>query len=183
MTEMRVRAGGGWNTDYTRMSYSLRSQVESADRAFARETANAERERAARAAAFRDGAVRASIAAALDRGEHVDLRQAWADGGVGRTHAEVLAEASARMDLDDRRQAWRRAKEGAALSDAEWSEQNSADNSAPDTISDEARERAEKRAARAANREFVTRAWNVTESVLGVERANGRLPGGTRRTR
>lgn len=135
--DMTVRVSGGFGRSYDRMSPVIRAQVMDADRNYERRALDAERERARRGAVFAERSMRASVEAALDRGEPVDLQRAWRDGGVGRTHAEVLADASARMDLDDRREAARRRREGAHVTDLDWSDMHSADTSAPDIHSDE----------------------------------------------
>lgn len=63
----------------------------------------AEAERRQRAEAQQESNMMASIQLAYDRGELVDMRQALADGGIGRTRGEAIAQASAQMDHEDRR--------------------------------------------------------------------------------
>jgi hypothetical protein len=72
-----------------------------ADAEYEAQAKRLERERAARAAEAHERAVWASVQAAEQRGEVVSARQRAS--GVARTHAEVIAEASARMDAEDRR--------------------------------------------------------------------------------
>jgi hypothetical protein len=81
-------------------SPQLRARMARIDAEDERQAVVEERERAQRAADLHARAVQASIAAALERGEEFDMRRAMRHG-VGRTHAEILAEASARMDYDD----------------------------------------------------------------------------------
>jgi hypothetical protein len=65
-----------------------------------------------RPAAAHERNVRASIELAQQRGELVDVRAAYRQCGVGRTHAEVVSYASALMDVED---AQRNARRRAAL--------------------------------------------------------------------
>lgn len=137
-----IRYGGGWGHGDPRSNRTARlvAEAQRRDNWYAQRDAEDARERAARAAVFEENSIRASAEAAYDRGDDVDLRRVWADGGIGRTHAEVLAEASARMDLEDAREARRRATSG--MTDEAWSDTYSVDMSAPDRTSDEAQARA-----------------------------------------
>jgi hypothetical protein len=115
MTDLSVRVSGGWGSLYEQMSDSLRARVAAADVDYERQAEREERARQARADAAYEANVRASIELAQQRGELVDVRAAYRQGGVGRTHAEVISYASALGDLEDaqrnarRRQALRRA--------------------------------------------------------------------------
>jgi hypothetical protein len=115
VTDMSVRVSGGWGSLYEQMSDSLRARVAAADVDYERQAEREERARQARADAAYEANVRASIELAQQRGELVDVRAAYRQGGVGRTHAEVVSYASALGDLEDaqraarRRQALRRA--------------------------------------------------------------------------
>ena len=101
-----VYEGGGWNNSMLDgMSPATRARVLQADAEYDREVAVEERERKQRAEELRQRAFRASVQAALDRGELVDMRRAMRDGGVGRTPAEVIEHASAQMDMEDARRA------------------------------------------------------------------------------
>jgi len=107
-----VYVRGGFNSGYETMSDSLRSQVEGADLAYERQAEREAAARRARAAEAHERAVRASIELAQQRGELVDVRAAYRQGGVGRTHAEVLSYVSAVQDVED---ATRNARRRAAL--------------------------------------------------------------------
>lgn len=146
--DMTVRMSGGFRGDaiYARMSPQARQNVANSLHAEAVRARADEEERRARVAAFAEASIRASIVAAAMRGEPVDPREVWQRGGVGRTHREVLIEASDRMDMDDRREAMRRAREGAHVTDADWSTDHSADTTAPDIHSEEAVRQAARKA-------------------------------------
>jgi hypothetical protein len=81
-------------------SPQLRARMARIDAEDERQAAVEEREREQRAADLHGRAIQASIAAALERGEDVDMRRAM-QHGVARTHQQVIAEASARMDYED----------------------------------------------------------------------------------
>jgi hypothetical protein len=53
----------------------------------------------------------------MARGEAVNVRQAYRDGGVGRTHAEVISYAAALADLEDAKRTarWRQQMRRAGL--------------------------------------------------------------------
>lgn len=98
--------GGGWNNAMlSSMSPATRARILQADAEYEQEAARIERERAQRREELRGQAFRASVRAAVDRGEIVDMRRAMRDGGVGRTPAEVIEFASAQMDVEDERRA------------------------------------------------------------------------------
>lgn len=92
---------GGFGTDYPGMSDSLRARVAAADAEFDRVDAAAEHERAERLARNEETRVRASIELAYQRGDHVDVLEAYRAGGVGRTPQEAIEYASALADIDD----------------------------------------------------------------------------------
>jgi hypothetical protein len=104
MPEPQYKGGGFGNSLLDGMSPSTRAQVMQADAEHERQAAAAERKAAVRREHLREQAFRASVQAALDRGELVDMRQAMRDGGVGRTPREAIEFASAQMDLEDARQ-------------------------------------------------------------------------------
>jgi hypothetical protein len=104
MAEPQYEGGGFGNSLLDGMSPSTRAQVMQADAEYGRQVAAAEREAAVRREHLREQAFRASVRAAWDRGELVDMRQAMRDGGVGRTPQEAIEYASAQMDLADARQ-------------------------------------------------------------------------------
>jgi hypothetical protein len=106
-----ISYGGGWGTSYEQMSPSLRARCAVADAAYARQAAAEERARAEIAAVDEETRIRASIEMAIDRGEIFDVRQAYRDGGVGRTRAETVAWASAQSDWQDAREARLTAKQ------------------------------------------------------------------------
>jgi hypothetical protein len=126
--------GGGWNnSQLDNMSPSTRARVLQADAEYAKQAAIEERERKHRAEELREQAFRASVQAALERGELVDMKQAMRDGGVGRTPAEVIAYASRMMDIEDARLA---AEQRKAF--PEFQGQYYADTSAPTQVELEA---------------------------------------------
>jgi hypothetical protein len=104
MAEPQYEGGGFGNSLLDGMSPSTRAQVMQADAEYDRQAAAAEREAAVRRDRLREQAFRASVQAAWDRGELVDMRQAMRDGGVGRTPQEAIEYASAQMDFQDARQ-------------------------------------------------------------------------------
>lgn len=155
-----IRMGGGWGTAINRMSPVTRARVEAADREYERQALEERRQRAARAAVAEEDRVRASIEMALDRGEAVDIRQAWADGGVGRTKGEALAFYSAQQDVEDARLRRRAARE-VEQRGLSYYDDMSADTSAP-SESDKAEHQALVQArlaqARAASQRHAARA-------------------------
>jgi hypothetical protein len=92
------------------MSENLRARCDAADAEYERETARQERERQERLAMRRESDVIASIRMAEDRGELIDVRRAYADGGIGRTVSEVVDYASAMADIEDAREVHRQQK-------------------------------------------------------------------------
>jgi hypothetical protein len=104
MAEPQYKGGGFGNSLLDGMSPATRAQVMQADAEYERAAAAAEREAAARRDRLREQGFRASVQAAWDRGELVDMRQAMRDGGVGRTVQEVIEHASVMMDVEDARQ-------------------------------------------------------------------------------
>jgi hypothetical protein len=94
-------AGGFGEASTSGMSDSLRIRSEADDQLEAERAARADRRRAERAERLREVAVQASIAAAIDAGENVNLRQAMANGGVGHTPAEFIAARAVLMDAED----------------------------------------------------------------------------------
>jgi hypothetical protein len=96
-----VHFRGGWNNStLDTASPSMRARILQADAEYEAEVAREERARKQRAADQHERAVQASIAAALERGEQVDMRRAL-QHGVGRTHREIVEYASAQMDHED----------------------------------------------------------------------------------
>jgi hypothetical protein len=147
MTESTVFVGGGFNgAARAGMSDALALRCAMADASFDRQAVREERARAELAAVDEETRVKASIEMAIDRGEIFNVRQAYRDGGVGRTRAETVAYASSRMDWEDARQAGLQAKWVQDKCNAEWYGDTSADMSAPTPA---AVEEAEQTAARA----------------------------------
>lgn len=161
-----IRMGGGWGTAIDRMSPTTRARVEAADREYERQSREEDRERAARAAIAEEDRIRASIEMALNRGEVVDIRQAWANGGVGRTRAEALAFYSAQQDIEDARMRRQAQREIARIGELTYYEQMSADMSAP-TESEKAEHRA---ALQAKQRKYAAagRSWKRRAEARAV---------------
>jgi hypothetical protein len=151
MTDMTVYAGGGFgDAGLDRASPSLRARIAAADAEYEREALVEERAAQALRAIDEEARIRLSIRMAQDRGEVVSVRQAYADGGVGRTPREVIEYMSAAADVDDQRlEAQRRA--AVAKLNLEWYGQHSVDTSAPTQAeqSDEVTMRAKATAYRA----------------------------------
>jgi len=147
--------GAGWGAADNMMSHAIRARVGAADAQYEREAAAQRRERAERIETAREQAIRASIEAALERGEVVDIREAIRNGGVGRTRAEIVAYASAQMDREDailRRQA---AKQIAQVGERTFYEQHTGDTSAPAPLTQSERAQVERgRTLRGARREI-----------------------------
>lgn len=128
--EQTVMAGGGWGTNYTRMSPAVQARIAAADREYEAEGRRQAQERTAAAEAAQNRAMLASIAAAQDRGEVVDMREAFRNGGVGRTVREAIEYYSAVADVQDMRLAAQARKVQERLNE-EWYGEVSADTSAP----------------------------------------------------
>lgn len=150
MTDNVIQMGGGWGSAIERMSDNMRARMAAADEEWERERAAEERQRAERAAYDEDRRIRASIALALERGEAVDIRQSWANGGVGRTRAEMISYVSAVQDVEDMRRQRAAQREIARIGEQTYYEQWTGDTSAHTEIAErEAREAlAAKRQAR-----------------------------------
>jgi hypothetical protein len=128
MSDLYLRGGFGGGTEH--LSPSLQARIAAADAAYDRETARQRREAEELQAMRQAAAVDASIRAAIERGEDVDLRRAFRDGGIGHTPAERIAIAAARQDWEDARE---RARQQAAYRKwlLEQSDNTSADMTAP----------------------------------------------------
>lgn len=126
-----IRMGGGWGTAAARMSPNMQARCAAADAAYARERVAEQRERAQRQAAGADQRIRASIEMALERGELVDIREAYRNGGVGRTPAEAIAYHSALADIEDAKLARRAQREIDQVGVIQFYADTSADTSAP----------------------------------------------------
>jgi hypothetical protein len=121
---------GGWaDTRHERVSAPTLQRLADAEAQQARADAVAARERELAAEAWRSSQEAASIVLAAERGEPLDLRQALAQGGVGRTRAEALAYYSAVQDAEDAQVAARQAAEF-----RRWQQAQQADNSADTTV-------------------------------------------------
>lgn len=125
-----IQMGGGWGTAVKRMSPQMAARCAAADAEYERERQKENRERAARDAIAEENRIRASIELALDRGEVVNIREAWSNGGIGRTKAETLSYISAVQDREDAKLARRAAKEIEKFGQAYY-DSMSADTSAP----------------------------------------------------
>lgn len=125
-----IQMGGGWGTAIDRMSPTLAARMAAADREYERETQRQERERAERVEAMQARAIAASVELALDRGEVVNMREAYRDGGVGRTRGEFLSYVSAQQDIEDAKLRRRTARE-VEQHGLQYYEDMSADTSAP----------------------------------------------------
>lgn len=166
-----VRYGAGWGTARAMMSDSMRARVDAADHEYDRQAAHERRERAERAAHQDEMRVRASIQAALDRGELVDIREALRSGGVGRTRAELLAYVSAQQDIEDATARGRARKTIEALGEVGYSEAYTADTSAPDEVDiAEARKVREKLDARYSARARDRHIGTIARGVVRTER-------------
>ena len=113
MTEANgmIRYGASWGDSYETMSPSLRARCAYADAAYDQQSAREARVAAELAALDHDARIKLSIEMAVDRGELVDVRRAYRDGGIGRTRAEIVAWASAQSDWADAREARLTAKQ------------------------------------------------------------------------
>jgi hypothetical protein len=106
MTEpSTITYGGGWGSSYPNMSPGLQMRIAAADAQYEREGAAQAQARRERAAVDEEARVRASIEQAIERGEAVDVRRAYADGGVGHEPREFIEYASAVQDVEDARRA------------------------------------------------------------------------------
>jgi hypothetical protein len=142
-----VYLSGGWgDTRDDRLSPQLAKRMAQEDARDAREARQAEQVRRELQARREQENITASIQLAFERGEDVDVRRAYADGGVGRTPREAIEYASALGDVDDMREA---ARQQAAY--RKWQLEQSADTSA-DTSAPTAAQKfeTEQMAARAA---------------------------------
>ena len=152
--------GGGWGVAAERMSPRLRAEVDRADAAYERESAQQEVIRAARAEVFHERSVAASIGAALEAGEVFSVPEAIRAGGRGRTRGEALAFFSAVQDHEDARAAAvaRREMRRLGVDEVTYCAERSADTSAPsaaEVAADEAL--LERGRARAAHRREVAK--------------------------
>lgn len=111
----------------------------------AREAAAEQRERAERAQDFQEASYRAAFQAAVEAGQDVNPRRLRGEQ-LGHTHAEAVAEFSARMDLEDAQRVARRQAPIRKLL-AELGEQDYADTAAETFLAERA-EREEQREKR-----------------------------------
>jgi hypothetical protein len=103
---------GGWGDSLLdQMSPAMQARIAQADYEYEVQARKEQRHAERHRERMWEQATRASIQAALDRGEAVDLPQALRDGGVGRTPAEAVEYASAMMDVEDARLAAKVRKE------------------------------------------------------------------------
>jgi hypothetical protein len=102
--------GGGWgNAAYEHMSPGLRMRCLQEDARHAARVAAEEQDLQVRRAAWEERNILASIELAQQRamvtGEWVDPRQAYRDGGVGRTVQEAVQHFSLLQDIEDQQAA------------------------------------------------------------------------------
>jgi hypothetical protein len=97
------RGGGFADSRDGRLPESVAIQVEVADELDRREVERETRRAVERVRELEESSIRASIVLAQDRGELVDIRQAYRSGGVGRTVSEARAYFAAQQDLEDAR--------------------------------------------------------------------------------
>jgi hypothetical protein len=143
MTEpSTIRYGGGWGSTYPNMSPGLQMRIAQADAEYERDGARQERARAELAAIDEEARVRASIEQAIARGEAVDVRRAYRDGGIGRTPREAIEYASAVADVDDMKMEAIRAKAERDFNAAYYGDA-AADTSAPIPVDAETQARAD----------------------------------------
>lgn len=126
-----IQMGGGWGTAVDRMSPQMQARCAAADVEYERQRQEERRERAARAAYHEEQRIRASIELAIDRGEVVNMREAFQNGGVGRTKAEALAHYSAVQDIEDAKLRRRAQREIEAVGITEFYAGYTADTTAP----------------------------------------------------
>lgn len=180
MTEQGVSVRAGWgDTRGDRISGPTMGRLAAAEAAEQREQARAERSQSLARAEWQSRSEAASIAAALDRGELFDMRQALAQGGVGRTRAEALSYFSAEQDRQDAQAA---ARQQAAFRrwQAEQAAAEQADTSAPVVQESAALTAARQDADRAIReREVLRRAGRQAErtAVREAHRGEVRLAG------
>jgi hypothetical protein len=105
------RGGGFADSRDDRLPESVAIRAEVADESDQREREREEQVRRVRVRELEESNIRASIVAAQQRGEWVNLRQAWADGGVGRTRSEALEYFVAQQEAEDARAEWQERKE------------------------------------------------------------------------
>lgn len=100
-----------WGANYDRMGPAVRARCMADDREFRQAQQAQERERAERAAYDDEQRLRAAVEAAELRGEYVSMSEVARTGGacVGRTRGEFVAYVSAMQDVEDAREARRRA--------------------------------------------------------------------------
>lgn len=123
MSELQVRMGGGFGADTVgRLSPALQHRMLAADAEHEAEGRAQARRRAERAAADEENRIVLSIEMARERGELVDVRQAIADGGVGRTVSEALSYYSALGDIEDARLAGQARRAQARLNEELYGE-------------------------------------------------------------
>jgi hypothetical protein len=108
--DVQVRSGWG-DTRAERISAPTLQRIAAADREQARADALAERDRQLMREQAAADAFRASVEAAVERGESIDPRQAHLDGGVGHTVREFVELCAARQDVEDAQAAARQAAE------------------------------------------------------------------------
>jgi hypothetical protein len=103
MSEPQYEGGGWGNSLLDGMSPSMQARIAQADYEYDKQAKVEQREAERHRGRMWEQATRASIQAALDRGEAVDLPQALRDGGVGRTPQEAVEYCSRMMDIEDER--------------------------------------------------------------------------------
>jgi hypothetical protein len=98
-----ITMGGGFHGSDgpPHASDSFRAALAEADQEYARAAAVAEAEREVRRALWEEDRVTLSVRMAQERGEVVSVREAYRNGGVAHSHADVIAYAGAAMDRED----------------------------------------------------------------------------------
>lgn len=122
---------GGESLERLGASESLRHRIAVADAEYQRQAARDEREMRQLRENAENDRIQLSIRMAQERGEVVDVQKAYRQGGVGRTHQEIIAHASAVQDYEDVRQRAEMERQGVATQDV------SIDTSAPQPVSAE----------------------------------------------
>jgi hypothetical protein len=98
--------GGFRDSVESRLPESLLVAAEVADELDQRDRERAERAARVRAEELEQNAIRASIVLAQERGEWVDHRAAWRQGGIGRTPSEARAAFLAQQEAEDVKAEW-----------------------------------------------------------------------------
>jgi colicin import membrane protein len=130
MSDEPVYEGGGFGGSIrSRMSEDLQIRLEAVEAQDQMDAAKAEKDRKRRVEQFQERAQQAAIAAALEAGQAFHPRMLRGEG-VGHTPAEFIAQAHARMDVEDAH-----AEAQAAADYRRWQREyyagTSADTSAP----------------------------------------------------